>query len=171
MKKLLLLGCATALTAIGMKAGAVVDDFAYETLDGVKFENLWLYARNYGNWNAQNLPFLEDWDRTRTATIAGDKIYLGYSHKIMQNDELNSGSAHYVVVDLATGAYEKTVQVTVDGATVDALLAANQIGTDDFGHVWFASYYSSMWMEGGARNVDVYVIKNLETGEAEKLSP
>lgn len=168
MKKSLLLGCASVMTALSMNAGTVVDNFAYDVVDGVKFENVWLYARNYGNWTKENLPFLEDWDRTRTATILGDKIYLGYSHKILVNEELNSGSAHYAVVDLATGKFEKTVQVTVDGNTVDALLAANQIGTDDYGHLWFASYYSSLWTEAGARQIDVYVVDNLETGEAHK---
>ena len=165
MKKSLLFGL---LALSGLSMGAqTIDDFNYEVKDGVKLENLWLYARSYGNWNAQNLPFVEDWDRVRTATIANDKIYLGYSHKIMVGDELNSGSAHYCVVDLKTGKFEKTVQVTVDGATVDALLAANQIGTDDFGNLWFCAYSNDLIKSTGeVRPIDVYVIDNVETGEA-----
>lgn len=164
MKKSLLFGL-LAISGLSMSAQAV-DDFSYEVKDGVKLQNLWLYARNYDNWTVQNLPFIEDWDRVRTATIANDKIYLGYSHKIMVGDELNSGSAHYGVVDLKTGKYEKTVQVTVDGQTVDALLAANQIGTDDFGNLWFCSFYADLVHEGVARSINVYVVDNVETGEA-----
>ncbi|MDE6396909.1 MAG: hypothetical protein K2K84_06540 [Muribaculaceae bacterium] len=164
MKKSLLLGL-LALSGLSMTA-QTVDDFKYEVKDGVKLENLWLYARNYGNWNTENLPFVEDWDRVRTATIAGDKIYLGYSHKIMVGDELNSGSAHYGVVDLKTGKYEKTVQVTVDGNTVDGLLASNQIGTDDFGHVWFCAFVADLVHEGTVRDINVYVIDDLDKGTA-----
>lgn len=167
-KNLLLAAGALALVAPALSAQAVVDDFAYEVKDGVKLTNLWIYAHSYGNFNTQNLPFLEDWDRTRTATIKDGKIYLGYSHKIMQGDELNSGSAHYCVVDLMTGKFEKTVQVTVDGATVDALLAANQIGTDDYGNLWFAAFASSMIIpDGGPRPLNVYVVKDVDTGVAE----
>lgn len=156
-----------AIAAPAALAGPVVDNYNYGEVDGVKLTNLWLYARNYDNWTVDNLPFVEDWDRTRTATVANGKVYLGYSHKIMQGDALNSGSAHYVVLDLETGKYEKTVQVTVDGNTVDALLACNQIGTDDFGNLWFAGFASNLWNEYGARQINVYHITDPETGAAE----
>lgn len=165
MKKFLLLASAALLAGTAMAAD---DTFDYGTVEGVTIQNLWLKAYNYGNYNADTeYPFIvnQDFDRARTCTAYNGKMYVGYSHKIMDGEELNSGSAHIVVIDLLTGKYEKTLQCTLDGKTIDDLLVSNQVGVDDFGHLWFTTYRQNLVMaDGRFRPITVYYVDDYETG-------
>lgn len=169
MKKTLLL--ATVALAAGTSFANKADNANFPVKNGITCENLWLNALNYGNYNkeASDIPFIQndDFDRSRTMAILGDEMLIGYSHKIEQNGELNSGTAHIIVLDLYTGKYKRTIQPTVDGKTVDDLLASNQIGVDDFGHVWFTPYRNSLLLaDGNPRPINIYVVDNMETGES-----
>lgn len=155
---------ASLLIAIAAPAICAKDNAVYEVKNGLTCENVWLFSRNGGDWNKDNVPLSEDADRARTATILGDKIYVGYSHKIMVGDDMNSGSAHLQVYDIFTGKCDGTIQCTIDGKTIDALLASNQVGTDDYGHLWFCGYREHLNFEGAVRPIDVYVVDDLSTG-------
>lgn len=166
MKKLLLL---SSLAALSMGATA-----AETTVDGITLTPKWEISLTKGNYESSDLPFVKnaDYDRSRTICVKDGKLIIGYSHKLLVGEgeaaELNSGSAHLIIMDQATGKVENTVQCTLDGKTIDDLLITNTVGVDDFGNVWFTAYRESFQLsDGGMRPVNFYHVKNLETGECE----
>lgn len=159
MKKNLLLSALAISAAFSASAG--VDPVQYEeAVDGLRCTNKWLVSKALDNEEFKKLVFSEDYDRCRTATVLGDKVYVGYSHKIEVNGELNSGTAFLVEHDLNTGEYLRTIQCTLNGEIIEGLLCANQVGTDDFGHLWFAGFRSNI----ANGTVPVYVVDDLATG-------
>lgn len=162
MKKLLL-GASLALVSMSAMAADV-------TVDGITLTPMWETSLTKGNYESSDLPFVKngDYDRARTMCVKDGKLIIGYSHKIEVNGELNSGSAHIIIVDQATGKVEKTVQCTLDGNTIDDLLITNSVGVDDFGNVWFTAYRQNFQLNDGTmRPVNFYRVKNVETGECE----
>ena len=155
MKKQLLF----ALSLLGSSTVfAVTDGITYPEAAGLSCSNVWIQSLNSGSelWKAN--PF-ESTSKARTATVVGDKVVVGFSQTMVVDDKSND-YAHIVIFDLATGALQKTVQLTCDGAPISGLLCANQIGTDDFGHVWFAGLAS----DPSARPIMLYYITDLDAG-------
>lgn len=169
MKKTLLL--ATLATALAATSAA-----AYDVVDGFTCQNIWEKSLIKGNYEKTEYDFIKngDYDRARTMTIADidgvKKMIVGYSHKISVGEELNSGSAHIVIIDMLTGKYEGCVQLTCDGKTIDDLLVINSVGTDDFGNVWFCPYRENFQKaDGTSRPVPFYIIKDFKTGVCENI--
>ena len=141
MKKLLL---ASALSMLaGSASYAVTDGFNYEPKNSIDCINLWIKDRVNNPKEWFSLPISEFYNKARTAcfaTVDGkDAVVVGYSKTMVVGDESND-FAHLVVLDARTGDVMKTVQLTVDGEPIQGLLCANQVGCDQFGHVWFAGY-------------------------------
>ncbi len=161
MKKSLLL--ASALLA-SVSAFAATDGSTYETKNGVTCTSRWVYdLQNTKTFNTDNFMFLTNADRIRTAAVdpASNKVYLGYSRPMLHDgDDAAVNTAHVIIFDLVNGAYEKELMLTLDGAPIKNLLCANQIGVDDFGHVWFAGYVPTT----STTPVKIYTIDDMETG-------
>lgn len=146
MKKSLLLASMALATA---SAFAVTDGFTYETTDGITCANKWINSRynNLAGWN--EMPFVKAQSpaKARTACLytpanGETKVIIGWS-QTMVVDDVSDDYATLVVLNIATGAVEKTIQMTCDGKPVHGLLCANQVGCDDFGNLWFCGYLAS----------------------------
>lgn len=146
MKKSLLFGL--LLGASTLPALAVTDGFKYEDVNGFTCKSVWCDDRssNMFGWNA--LPFSQMAAKARTACIAEykgeDYIVVGWSQTMVVGEESND-FAHLVLINFADGHVEKTVQMTCDGQPVKGLLCANQVGCDQFGHIWFCGYVASVY--------------------------
>lgn len=166
MKKFYLL---SAMALATVSAFAVTDGNTYEQKNGITCTNKWINSRisNPDGWNS--MPFAEMPAKARTACLYTNaqgetKIIVGFS-KTMTVDESSNDYAHLVVINIATGAVEKTVQMTCDGKPISGLLCANQVGSDDFGHLWFCSYLASTTNTSGEANTHrIYKVDDLDNG-------
>lgn len=173
MKKFLLIASMALMATTSVLAKT--DGFEYETINGLTCKSVWVDDRtsNIDGW--WQLPFAEMYAKARTAALATingeDKIIVGWSKTMEVNDESND-FAHIVVINFNNGAVEKTVQMTCDGNPVKGLLCANQIGCDDFGHIWFAGYVATTYNKetGSFTPLNIYRVTNLETGECVKAA-
>ncbi len=161
MKKSLLL--ASALLA-SVSAFAANDGSTYETKNGITCTSRWVHdIQNTGSFTGDNFPFVSQGDRSRTAAIDAEnnKVYIGWSNNMVhEGEEAAVNTAHLVIFDLINGNYEGALMLTLDGAPIKGLLCANQIGVDDFGHVWFAGYVATT----STTPVKIYTIDDMETG-------
>lgn len=171
MKKSLLIA-SMALAAI-TPALAVTDGSTYKAVNGFTCTNKWIDSRNDNLEGWQALPFAEQYAKARTACLGvyngKDAVIVGFSQTITVGEDSND-YAHLVIIDFATGDVLKTVQMTCDGEPVKGLLCANQVGCDQFGHVWFAGYVASVYnAETQAFTpLNIYVVDDLDKGTCHK---
>lgn len=177
MKRSLLYASLVALGA--SSAFAVSDGFTYPVKDGIAIKSQWIAASGaldpngvvnqsaLAAWN--KLPFAGS-NNARTACIARipeggamvDKILVTW-HDL--NDEGTAAVAHLSVINLYSGELEKDMLLTLDGQPTNVQLCANQVGCDDFGHVWVCGYKSTPYNveKGEASPYNVYQI-DMATG-------
>ena len=142
MKKGLLLA---SMLLAGASAFAAVDTATYPAKDGLTFTNISMNCELNGNWMDLIGQAFPSSDYVRTATVLDGKVYV-LSSKIAGADGL-ADSGLLVVFDAATGNYEKSIQLTVDGANFsEGLLGANKIGHDYYGNLWVAGYKGVMFV-------------------------
>ncbi|MDE6397244.1 MAG: hypothetical protein K2K84_08230, partial [Muribaculaceae bacterium] len=175
MKKSLLIA-SMALMATS-SALAVTDGFTYETTDGITCKNIWIDDRTSNMFGWNDLPFSQMYAKARTAALATidgkDKIIVGWSKTMaytVNGEDKSDDFAHIVIINFFDGKVEKTVQMTYDGKPIQGLLCANQVGCDDFGHVWFAGYVPTTYNAETKKftPLTVYYVTNWETGECAK---
>lgn len=171
MKKFLLLGAAV----IGLSSMASAQDeqkvyrdghtYDADTETGVTCKNKWIIDRIHTPEQFLNLQFVKDYaTKARTAVIdpAQAKVYVGYSKSAVV-DSTSNDYAHLVVFNLKTGELEKELPLTYNGTAINGLLCANQVGIDDYGHVWICGMYSDV----NAKPAQIYVVKDFTTGECD----
>ena len=168
MKKSLLL--ASALL-IGTSAFAVVRD-------GDKLDNVTVGANTYSmtnRWIVDNNHDMASWQKLasyntgfRTACIAGDYILVaGWPKENFINaagEEKNDGVAHLLKFKLEDGSFVSDTKLTLDGALHTGTGVANQIGCDNYGHVWIAD----MCFDTGKGGIKLYLV-DIESGELTAL--
>ncbi len=135
------------------------DPADYAPVDGYTLKNRWLIARTVSDINAINESFLGQNNYARTATIYDGEVLVAKS--VSNEDE---GASHIYRFDLATGESKGVVNLTLDGAPYYGLLTANNIGVDDYGHLWICGYVGNM----NVTPLRIYLV-NLETGELTAL--
>ena len=156
-------------------AFAVTDGCTYEAKNGLTCNNVWIADRTSNMYGWNDFPFAQMFAKARTAALAEidgkNKVIVGWS-KTMEVDGESNDFAHIVVINFETGKTEKTVQMTCDGAPVKGLLCANQVGCDDFGHVWFAGYVASTYNAETQKftPLTIYYVKDMNTGECVKAA-
>lgn len=160
MKKSLLF--ALAVTAGISTAFAGVETTDYPTVDGLTCQNVWQVSRVLDQTEYGTMPYAAYNNKARTLVVKDGRILLAESPTITDGETSND-YGRIVIFDLATGKYEKTVQITVDGKPLTGLLCANQIGVDDFGNVWVTGVVG----DASKRPFVIYHIKDIDTGEAE----
>lgn len=160
MKKSLLLAAAAILAAPATFAG--IDNATYPEVDGLSIVNLWNVSRNLDNNEFMANPFGELSNKIRSTVVVGDKLVCAYSRTMVEGEESND-YAHLLIYDLQTGLNPKLVQLTVNGQPISGLLCANQIGVDDFGHVWFTGLLG----DSDTKPFILYLIKDINTGVCE----
>lgn len=146
MKKLLL--SASMLMLAGASAFAVTDGQTYESVDGINCENLWVFDRFHAEEAYMGNPIASK--NARTATTDGTTIYVG----------LSGETATIEKFDLKTGAYLGSLALTKGGEAFKGSLAVNQVGFDEYGHFYAATYSANS--EGNGQ-YEVYTV-DLTTG-------
>lgn len=146
MKKLLL--SASMLMLAGASAFAVTDGQTYESIDGFNCENLWVFDRFHAEEAYMGNPIASK--NARTATTDGTTIYVG----------LSGETATIEKFDLKTGAYLGSLALTKGGEAFSGTLAVNQVGFDEYGHFYAATYSANS--EGNGQ-YEVYTV-DLTTG-------
>ncbi|MBQ9074119.1 MAG: leucine-rich repeat protein, partial [Muribaculaceae bacterium] len=156
------------LSAATMHAG--IDTATYDAVNGIVCKNMWLKSRSSLDVTEfeQQLPFISNYSKVRTATIYGTgenaKAILCYSKPIMNADGTATvETAHIIIFDLATGEYEKEVKLSCNGADITGLLCAAQIGVDDFGNLYFGGYTADIL----TTPLKIYHIKDIDNGTVE----
>lgn len=146
MKKLLL--SASMLMLAGASAFAVTDGQTYESIDGFNCENLWVFDRFHAEEAYMGNPIASK--NARTATTDGTTIYVG----------LSGETATIEKFDLKTGAYLGSLALTKGGEAFSGTLAVNQVGFDEYGHFYAATYSANSLGDG---QYEVYTV-DLTTG-------
>ena len=168
MKKFLLLGAAViGLSSMASAQDAQIvynDGHTYETdaETGVTCKNKWVIDRIHTQEQFLDLQFVKDYaTKARTAAIDVEKrrAYIGYSKTAVVDSTAND-YAHLVIFDLETGKLEKELPLTYNGTAINGLLCANQVGMDDYGHLWVCGMYSDV----NAKPAQIYVVEDFETG-------
>ena len=161
MKKIYSLAAVALMT---LSASAATDGRSYETTNGIKCENVWIYATNYNKSDLTAIDFLNT-NKCRTAALHDGYVYVGNSTNydgIVGSDGKSVDCAGVEVFDAKTGAFVRKIKVTCDGEPVTGLLCANQVCFDSFGNLFVAGYVSS-----STYGYKVYAV-NKETGVAVK---
>ena len=170
MKKSLLLA-STALLCVG-SAFAGVDPASYETVNGHVLKNRFLSSQYLDAAEWQAFPWMATPNYARTACLAnvnGEDVVIVAASKVMEEGVVTDRAVLHIV-NLATGKLVKSFQPTVNGETINTLLGANQVGCDDAGNVWFASYYANAYAAAtetaAAHTVDIniYKVDDFNTG-------
>lgn len=146
MKKLLL--SASMLMLAGASAFAVTDGQTYESVDGLNCENLWVFDRFHAEEAYMGNPIASK--NARTATTDGTTIYVG----------LSGETATIEKFDLKTGAYLGSLALTKGGEAFKGTLAVNQVGFDEYGHFYAATFSANSLGDG---QYEVYTV-DLTTG-------
>lgn len=146
MKKLLL--SASMLMLAGASAFAVTDGQTYESIDGFNCENLWVFDRFHAEEAYMGNPIASK--NARTATTDGTTIYVG----------LSGETATIEKFDLKTGAYLGSLALTKGGEAFKGTLAVNQVGFDEYGHFYAATFSANSLGDG---QYEVYTV-DLTTG-------
>lgn len=146
MKKLLL--SASMLMLAGASAFAVTDGQTYESIDGFNCENLWVFDRFHAEEAYMGNPIASK--NARTATTDGTTIYVG----------LSGETATIEKFDLKTGAYLGSLALTKGGEAFKGTLAVNQVGFDEYGHFYAATFSANSKGDG---QYEVYTV-DLTTG-------
>ena len=126
MKKLLL--SASMLMLAGASAFAVTDGQTYESVDGINCENLWVFDRFHAEEAYMGNPIANK--DARTATTDGTIVYVGVSGETATIEKF----------DLKTGAYLGSLALTKGGEAFSGKLAVNQVGFDEYGHFYVATF-------------------------------
>lgn len=167
MKKSLLLASALLASA---SAFAATDGLTYEAKNGLTCTNRFTFDNKHtGTFNKESLPFVEFADRVRTAAIYPEKdlVLFGYSKPLqLDGEEAAVNTAHIASVSLVDGSGYKETLLTVDGEMIRNLLCINNVGVDNFGHIWFCGYVQTL----STTPVVLYKVDNLETGECSKVA-
>ena len=146
MKKLLL--SASMLMLAGASAFAVTDGQTYESVDGINCENLWVFDRFHAEEAYMGNPIANK--DARTATTDGTTVYVGVSGETATIEKF----------DLKTGAYLGSLALTKGGEAFSGKLAVNQVGFDEYGHFYVATFNTNSEGDG---QYEVYTV-DLTTG-------
>ena len=145
MKKFLLLFLMSTLAGASlMAAGLTRDPNGYEGKNGINIRNLWLKDRIHYN---TNLPNVADWCSTsaRKAVLCNGIVYIsrtGAKQVIPQPGDTIMAAVVYRINAL-TGEELAPLDITLNGEPYSGgTLGANNIGKDNFGHLWLAPYTS-----------------------------
>lgn len=146
MKKFLL---SASVLMLASTAFAATDGQTYEVKNGYTCENLWVFDRFHTGeaYGASKIAVAQ----ARTATTDGETVYVG----------LSGETATIEKYSVATGEYLGALDLKLNGEAYAGTLAANQVGFDEYGNFYVASYSAN---SDGAGGLAVYTC-NLETGE------
>lgn len=148
MKKLLL---SASLLLAASTAFAVTDGQSYEAKKGLTITNLWTIDRTHNAADYEKLAIANK--SARTAATDGKVVYVGLS--------MEEGQTTLERFDLETGALMEPLALKLNGEAYVGNLCANQVGLDDYGHLYVAPFNAN---SVGDSAFKVYLV-NTETGD------
>lgn len=148
MKKLLL---SASLLLAASTAFAVTDGQSYEAKKGLTITNLWTIDRTHNAADYEKLAIANK--SARTAATDGKVVYVGLS--------MEEGQTTLERFDLETGALMEPLALKLNGEAYVGTLCANQVGLDDYGHLYVAPFNAN---SAGDSAFKVYLV-NTETGD------
>lgn len=170
MKKSLLFA---SMLAMAVSASAFSDGSTYEEIDGITFTSKWCVGQNYpASQFANAFDNLFDGNGARTATIAKingkEKVLVTKTEAAEEGTGKSYGTL--TIIDMFTGQFESKVQLSHDGTPFEGTLCVNQVGCDNFGHVWVmgATFSPVLKKESGelvSNPIVCYEITDFKTGE------
>ena len=135
MKKLLL---SASLLLAASTAFAVTDGQTYEAKKGLTITNLWTIDRTHNAADYEKLAIANK--SARTAATDGKVVYVGLS--------MEEGQTTLERFDLETGALMEPLALKLNGEAYVGTLCANQVGLDDYGHLYIAPYNANSAGDG-----------------------
>ena len=157
MKKFLLFATMAVMSATS--ALAATDKQTYEPVGELKIANQWVLDRVHTPDVFTKMDVCNT--RARTATLFNDIVYVAHSEArtVVPAPGDTVVAAVIYRFDAKTGEQLPDLDVTLDGRPYGVFLGVNQIGVDDFGHMWVMPYTSET-----ATTVKLYQL-DPETGE------
>ena len=155
MKKFLLIAVMAIMATAS--AFAVTDNQTYDPVNDIKIANQWILDRvhtsDFASMDACNT-------RARTAVMSNGVIYVAHSEakQVIEGTDTTMAAVIYRF-NAADGTQLPTLDVTYNNEPFGNFLGVNSIGTDNFGHIWIASYSSEK-----TATMPLYQL-NTETGE------
>ena len=145
MKKILL---SASLLMLSTAAFAATEDVPYEDVNGLKMENIYSFSLAYDNeaFSASTISATTN----PSAVTDGKTVYIGAC----------GAQATIEEYDLMTGAYIKSLPLTLNGEAFAGTLSVASIGFDEYGNMWAATYIDS---SDGSHYYSVYTV-DLESG-------
>ena len=151
-------------------AWAVTDGVTYEPVNGINIVNLWIQDRAHTQDLWANQPYCST--NARTAVMSDGYIYITRTNAntIIQGTDTLLQSVVYKL-DAANGNMIKELPLTLDGAIYGTTtLNANNIGVDNFGHLYIAPYSSELATESPIYLLDgetgaLTLVASLEKGD------
>lgn len=134
MKKFLL---SASVLMLASTAFAATDGQTYEPKNGYTCENLWIFDRMHTEAEYLANPIANK--AARTATTDGETIYVGLSGDVATIEKFS----------VSTGEYLGSLPLKLNGEAYAGTLVANQVGFDEYGHFYVASYSANSEGDGG----------------------
>ena len=147
MKKTLLF--ASLLMSCGLSALAepayviTTDGQTYDEIDGMKIENLWVFDRQHVESDYTISKICNT--SARTAATDGKYVYVAVS----------GDQAEIYKYKMDTGHCEGLLTLTKDGEAFGGTLCCNQIGFDEYDHMYIATYSAN---SDGSGQYNVYTV-------------
>lgn len=148
MKKFLL---SASVLMLASTAFAATDGQTYETKNGYTCENLWIFDRVHTGEAFAASSIANNY--ARTVTTDGKVIYIGMSL---------DGVGTIEKFSVETGEYLGSLALKLNGEAFAGTLCANQVGFDEYGNFYVASYVDAK--AAGAGSFGIYLC-DLESGE------
>lgn len=163
--------------ALAMSANAETDGCTYDVVDGTVLTSKWIASNTVDarTWT-QDYTDLSMAKGARTATIGkvGGKEKILITQTGPATEELEAPGYMYIM-DFFTGKLEKKLQLSCEGKPLNGTLCVNQVGCDDFGHVWVCGYKGTSYVvndedpsKSYSNPIVVYQVTDFETGACTK---
>jgi len=166
MKKLLLCLAFVATTVCSL--WATTDGVTYEAVNGINIKNVWIQDRAHTQdvWSAQ--PYCNT--SARTAVLHDGYVYIARTNAqtVIEGTDTLSQSIVYKV-SAEDGSLVAELPLTLDGEVYgNTTLNANNVGVDNFGHLYLAPYSSELQTTAVIYLLDGETGKLTQVGEVEK---
>ncbi len=150
-------GAKTVLTIIVTEAPELppTDGQNYQTINGVKIENVWIQDRVHTPDEWASMPYCNI--NARTAVLHNGDVYISRSNVSTAGGSVQS---YVYQVNGKNGQLVREIPLTLNGSIYgNTILSANNIGVDDFGHLYISPYSAD-----NTRYHPIYLL-NESTGE------
>jgi len=155
---------------LNLQPPTITDGVEYDVINGIGIKNLWIQDREHSPEIWTNQPYCNT--NARTAVLNDGFIYIARSNAnvvVVGTDTLTQSVIYKV--DATNGELIETLPLTLNGEIYGgAVLSANSIGVDNFGHLYLTSYTSAIAIEWPIYLVDkesgeMSLVASLDKGE------